>query len=83
MEINFSLQLEGKYVFVPRNTIVQIEGLGYYYVLDEYEESGNGNRTRTERLYAVEVYTGVPNRLTYDENGKMGLISLGEISTGD
>lgn len=73
-----SHEIEGKYVFVPRNTIVEIEGLGYYYVLDEYEESVNGNRTKTERLYAVEVYTGAPNRLTYDANGKMGLISLGD-----
>lgn len=73
-----SIETEGKYVFVPRNTIVEIEGLGYYYVLDEYEESASGNRTKTERLYAVEVYTGAPNRLTYDENGKMGLIPLGD-----
>ena len=71
-----SYEIQGKYVFVPRNTIVEIEGLGYYYVLDEYEEGGNGSRTKTDRLYAVEIYTGWPNRLTYDENGKMGLISL-------
>lgn len=71
-----SQEIEGKYVFVPRNTIVEIEGLGYYYVLDEYEESGNGSQTPTERLYAVEVYTGAPNRLTYGTNGEMGLISL-------
>lgn len=71
-----SQEIEGKYVFVPRNTIVEIEGLGYYYVLDEYEESGNGSRIPTGRLYAVEVYTGAPNRLTYGANGEMGLISL-------
>lgn len=70
-----SHEIEGKYVF-QYNTIVEIPDLGYYYVLDEYIEKGDGTQTKTERLYAVEVYTGAPNRLIYDENGEMGLISL-------
>ena len=49
---------------------------GYYYILNEYIDDEKGNRTKTERLYAVEVYSGAPNRLIYDENGQMGLISL-------
>lgn len=65
----------GKYVF-KYDTIVEIPNLGYYYVLNEYVEDESGNQTKTERLYAVEVYTGAPNRLIYDENGQMGLISL-------
>lgn len=65
----------GKYVF-KYDTIVEIPDLGYYYVLNEYVEDESGNQTKTERLYAVEVYTGAPNRLIYDENGQMGLISL-------
>ncbi len=65
----------GKYVF-KYDTIVEIPNLGYYYVLNEYVEDESGNQTRTERLYAVEVYTGAPNRLIYDEKGQMGLISL-------
>lgn len=65
----------GKYVF-KYDTIVEIPDLGYYYVLNEYVEDERGNQTKTERLYAVEVYTGAPNRLIYDENGQMGLISL-------
>lgn len=65
----------GKYVF-RYDTVVEIPGLGYYYVLNEYVDDEKGNQTRTERLYAVEVYTGAPNRLIYDENGQMGLISL-------
>lgn len=70
-----SHEIDGKYVF-KYNTIVEIRDLGYYYVLDEYIEKGDGTQTKTERLYAVEVYTGAPNRLIYDENGEMGLISL-------
>lgn len=70
-----STEIQGKYVF-EYDTIVEIPNLGYYYKLNEFVEDEYGNRTKTERLYAVEVYTGAPNRLTYDENGEMGLISL-------
>jgi tetratricopeptide (TPR) repeat protein len=70
-----STEIKGKYVF-QYDTIVEIADLGYYYVLNEYIDGDNGVRTKTDRLYAVEVYTGAPNRLTYDENGQMGLISL-------
>ncbi len=74
-EEGHSHEIKGKYVF-QYDSIVKVKDLGYYYVLDEYIEDMNGIRTKTDRLYAVEVYTGTPNRLVYDENGEMGLISL-------
>lgn len=67
--------IQGKYVF-KYVTIVEIPDLGYYYMLNESIEDENGKQELTDRLYAVEVYTGAPNRLIYDENGQMGLISL-------
>ena len=70
-----SHEIQGKYVF-RYDTIVKIPDLGYYYVLNEYIEDTGGNLTKTDRLYAVEIYTGAPNRLIYDANGEMGLISL-------
>ena len=70
-----SFEIAGRYIF-EYDTIVEIPDLGYYYVLKEFEETASGNKIPTERLYAVEVYTGAPNRLTYDENGQMGLIPL-------
>ena len=70
-----SFEIEGRYVF-EYDTIVEIPNLGYYYVLKEFEEGTNGNKVLTGRLYAVEVYSGAANRLTYDENGQMGLIPL-------
>lgn len=70
-----SHEIKGKYVF-KYNTIVEISDLGYYYILDEFIEGEDGIQTKTDRMYAVEVYTGAPNRLIYDENGQMGLISL-------
>lgn len=56
-------------------TVVQIEN-SYYYIFGEYVTDSNGNKKKEERMYAVEVYTGAPNRLIYDENGQMGLIPL-------
>ena len=70
-----SHEIQGKYVF-RYDTIVKIPDLGYYYVLNEYIEDTGGNLTKTDRLYAVEIYTGAPNRLIYDANGEMGLIYL-------
>lgn len=70
-----SFEIEGRYVF-EYDTVVEIPNLGYYYVLKEFVEEPNGNKVQTERLYAVEVYSGAANRLTYDANGQMGLIPL-------
>lgn len=70
-----SFEVEGRYIF-EYDTIVEIPNLGYYYVLKEFEETPGGNRLQTERLYAVEVYSGTANRLTYDQEGQMGLIPL-------
>lgn len=66
--------VSGRYIF-KYNSIVQI-GENYYYILNEYFVDGNGNEKMEERMYAVEVYTGTPNRLIYDEQGQMGLIPL-------
>lgn len=69
-----SFEIEGIYVY-EYETLVEIPDLGYYYKLNEYVQE-NGVRTPTGRLYAVEVYSGVPNRLVYYENGQMGIIPL-------
>lgn len=69
-----ALGKQGKYSFAY-NSIVQMNET-YYYVLDEFFEDQNGNKSKSGLLYAVEVYTGAPNRLIYDEQGQMGLIPL-------
>ena len=66
----------GRYLF-RYHSIAEIDG-SYYYILNEYYADGNGNEEKLERMYAVNVYTGSPNRLTYDEYGQMGLISLAD-----
>lgn len=70
----------GKYIF-QYNSIVELNQT-YYYVFNEYYEDTNGSRTRQERMYAVEVYTGDPNRLVYDERGQEGLIPLDDEKKG-
>ncbi|MGN0376723.1 MAG: chitobiase/beta-hexosaminidase C-terminal domain-containing protein [Suilimivivens sp.] len=66
----------GRYIF-RYHSIEQI-GESYYYILNEYYADTNGSEVKEERLYAVDVYTGSPNRLIYDEQGQMGLISLSD-----
>jgi len=70
-----SFEIEGRYVY-EYETLVEIPNLGYYYKLSESIVDSAGKRTQTGRLYAVEVYSGTPNRLVYDENGQMGIIPL-------
>ena len=70
-----SPEIEGKYGY-QYESLVEIPNMGYYYKLSEFVQNESGAKTSTGRLYAVEVYTGVPNRLVYDENGQMGLIPL-------
>lgn len=69
-----ALGKQGKYSFAY-NSVVQMNET-YYYILDEFFEDQNGNKSKSGLLYAVEVYTGMPNRLIYDEQGQMGLIPL-------
>ena len=70
-----SPEIEGKYGY-QYESLVEIPNMGYYYKLSEFVQNESGAKTSTGRLYAVEVYTGVSNRLVYDENGQMGLIPL-------
>ena len=65
---------KGKYSFAY-NSVVQIDE-NYYYVLDEYYEDQDSGKSKTGLLYAVDVYTGAPNRLVFYEQGDMGLIPL-------
>lgn len=70
-----SPEITGRYVY-QYESLVEIPNMGYYYKLSEFIQNGTDPKTSTERLYAVEIYTGTPNRLVYDEKGQMGLIPL-------
>lgn len=55
---------------------VRIEGSGDYYVIYEYYEDATGIKTRTDRIYGVNIQDGSSCRITYDENGSITLIPL-------
>lgn len=68
--------LDGYYEY-QFDTLIEIPGKGLYYKIDEYyRENNGGTSAKTERLYAVEAYVGTPNRLIYNDQGEMDLISL-------
>lgn len=66
---------EGFYEYAFDDLVV-VPGKGYYFKVDEYYRIDEGLREKTEHLYAVEAFTGAPNRLIYNEQGQMDLISL-------
>ncbi len=70
------LGMDGYFVY-QYDTMIVIPDKGLYYKIDEYyREGSNGTLEKTEHLYAVEAYQGTPNRLIYNEQGQMDLISL-------
>ncbi|MDR2889037.1 MAG: chitobiase/beta-hexosaminidase C-terminal domain-containing protein [Lachnospiraceae bacterium] len=66
---------EGYYEFAF-DELIEIPGKGLYFKVDEYYRVDAGVREITEHLYVVEAYTGMPNRLIYNEMGEMDLIAL-------
>lgn len=67
--------VSGNYVY-KFDSLIEIPEQGYYYMINEYYQDPVGNEIKSERLYAVGIYDGIPNRLIYDETGEMGLIPL-------
>ncbi len=55
------------------NAVVRIAGSGDYYVIYEYYEDATGIQSKTERMYGVNIETGMACRITYDEDGKIVL----------
>lgn len=55
------------------NAVVRIAGSGDYYVIYEYYEDATGIQSKTERMYGVNIETGIACRITYDEDGKIVL----------
>lgn len=41
-----------------------------YYTINEYYDDGTGMLSRTDKVFLVEVYTGKPAQLGYDETGE-------------
>ncbi len=67
--------LDGKGIYsYEYNSLVEISGSGYYYILVEFYTEGNSNKAMTGFMYAVDPYTGAAYYFLNDESGKMSLL---------
>ena len=58
------------------NAVVRIAGSGDYYVIYEYYEDATGIQSKTERMYGVNIETGLACRITYDADGRIVLMDI-------
>lgn len=52
------------------SSVVRVGEEQDYYTINEYYDDGTGILSRTDKVFLVQVYTGEPARLGYDENGE-------------
>lgn len=60
------------------STVLRVEGSGDYYIFSEYYEDATGIRTKTDRIYGVNINDGTANRVGYESDGTIVLMPLGE-----
>ncbi len=57
------------------SSVLQI-GEEVYFTINEYFDGGTGVRSRTDKVFLIQAYTGVAARLGYDENGEFAAVML-------
>lgn len=57
------------------SSVLQI-GEDVYFTINEYFDGGTGVRSRTDKVFLVQAYTGAAARLGYDENGEFAAVAL-------
>ena len=70
-----SLDQNGTYSYVY-DSLVEISGNGYYYILVEFYTGENNKRSMTGFMYAVDPYTGESYYFLADEQGNMSLLPI-------
>ncbi|MCR4991087.1 MAG: chitobiase/beta-hexosaminidase C-terminal domain-containing protein [Lachnospiraceae bacterium] len=58
------------------DSMVEISGSGYYYILVEYYSDGTLKKTLTGYMYAVDPYTGAAYYFLKDASGNMSLLPI-------
>ena len=58
------------------NSVIEIQGAGEYYMVNENHVSNDGTVSPTGLIYAVNTHDGTVNRLGYDSSGKYTLITI-------
>ncbi len=58
------------------SSVLRIGESDDYYTIYEYYDDGTGMLSRTDKVFLVQVHTGVPAQLGYDEQGRFVAVSI-------
>lgn len=58
------------------SSVLRIGQADDYYTIYEYYDDGTGMLSRTDKVFLVQVHTGVPAQLGYDEQGRFVAVSI-------
>lgn len=58
------------------SSVLRIQDGHNYFTINEYSDDGTGVLTRTDKVFLVEVYSGEPARLGYDDDGNFVAVPL-------
>ena len=70
-----ALNSDGTFSYVY-DSMVEISGSGYYYILVEYFTDENNRKAMTGFMYAVDPYTGAAYYFLRDDKGNMSLLPV-------
>lgn len=58
------------------SSVLRIGEADDYYTIYEYYDDGTGMLSRTDKVFLVQVHTGVPAQLGYDEKGRFVAVAI-------
>lgn len=70
-----AIGIDGHYEYIY-NAIIEVEGAGEYYKVDENLVYNDGRTQPTGLIFAINTHDGTVNRLGYDSSGKYTLITI-------
>ena len=70
-----AIGVDGHYEYIY-NSIIEVEGAGEYYKVDENLVYNDGRNVPTGLIFAINTHDGTVNRLGYDSSGKYTLITI-------
>lgn len=70
-----AIGVDGHYEYIY-NSVIEVEGAGEYYMVDENHVYSDGTTVPTGLIYAINTHDGTVNRLGYDSSGNYTLITI-------
>ena len=58
------------------SSVLRVNESEDYYTINEYYDDGTGILSRTDKVFLVNVYTGEPAQLGYDDNGEFMAVHI-------